>query len=192
MLKLSKRVGYGLIALKHLALYGGQGSASAKLISVRYRIPSPLLSKILQRLTREGFLVSECGAAGGYRLARDPRQISTLEVICAIDGPIKLTSCSTNRGDCEQLERCTVRAPLQKVREGIVDLLAKISIMDLSEDEVTAAAADGDLLEVSGTLHELTEASSPPRPPPQSGEMTARSVAAASRGPRMRVGPGID
>ncbi len=133
MLKLSKRADYGLIALKHLAMHDGKGSASAKEIAGRYGIPLPLMSKVLQILARAGFLNSEHGTRGGYRLARDPRQISALEVIRAIDGPVILTSCFTERGDCDQSELCCVREPLRKVHEGILDLLDGITITDMSE-----------------------------------------------------------
>ncbi len=134
MLKLSKRTDYGLIALKHLAMRPRTSSASAKEIAGCYRIPVPLLSKVLQALTREGFLESEHGTRGGYRLARDPGTISALEVIRAIDGPIILTSCFTDDGDCEQSGLCTVREPLRKVHEGIVDLLDSITISDMAGD----------------------------------------------------------
>jgi Rrf2 family protein len=148
MLKLSKRADYGLIALKHLAVHGRDSCASAKEIGARYRIPVPLMSKVLQVLTREGFLSSEHGTNGGYRLARDPRGISALEVIRAIDGPIILTSCFTARGDCDQSERCNVREPLRKVHEGILSLLDNITITDLSDeggDDLSAVRAGGRL-----------------------------------------------
>ncbi len=134
MLKLSKRADYGLIALRHLAVQQGNQSASAKEIAGRYGIPVPLMSKVLQILAREGFVNSEFGTRGGYRLARDPRRINALEVIRAIDGPIILTSCFTEHGDCDQSKTCTVREPLRKVHEGILHLLASITITDMAED----------------------------------------------------------
>src|SRR6266567_6865249 len=99
MLKLTKKADYGLIALKHLAV-NGQGSSSAKEIADTYGIPLPLLSKILQKLARNGFLQSEHGTNGGYKLARDAREITAYEVIRAIDGPIFLTACFTEHGYC--------------------------------------------------------------------------------------------
>src|SRR5262252_7840580 len=117
MLKLTKKADYGLIALKHLAMRDASGgvsmstSASTKDIAEAYGIPVPLLSKILQRLVKNGFLKSEQGTNGGYRLARDPRTISALEVIRAIDGPIILTSCFTDHSECNHSERCSVREP---------------------------------------------------------------------------------
>lgn len=135
MLKLTKKADYGLIALCHLASVGR--AASAKDIAAGYGIPLPLLSKILQKLARTGLLTSEQGTHGGYRLARDARDITTLEVIRAIDGPIILTHCFTEHAACDQSPRCPVREPLRKVHEGILRLLASITILDLADDHMT-------------------------------------------------------
>jgi Rrf2 family protein len=136
MLKLTKKADYGLIALKHLALRSAAGSASTKDIAETYGIPVPLLSKILQRMAKNGFLKSEQGTNGGYRLARDPRRITALEVIRAIDGPIILTSCFTAHSECNHSERCSVREPLRKVHEGILRLLESITIFDICRDDM--------------------------------------------------------
>ena len=138
MLKLTKKADYGLIALKHLAV-NGPGSASAKEIAETYGIPLPLLSKILQKLAKNGFLRSEHGTNGGYKLARDPREITALEVIRSIDGPIVLTACFTEHGMCSHTDKCSVREPLRKVHEGILQLLSNISISDMSHEESNCA-----------------------------------------------------
>src|SRR5580698_6420159 len=122
MLKLTKKADYGLIALRHLATSrpvgaSAQSSASAKDISEAYRIPLPLLSKVLQKLAKAGLLISEQGTNGGYRLARDPHEISALEVIRTLDGPIILTHCFTEHAgpvECAQSYSCPVREPLRK------------------------------------------------------------------------------
>jgi Rrf2 family protein len=134
VLKLTKKADYGLIALRHLA--SGRGASSSKDIAETYGIPLPLLSKILQKLAREGLLASEQGTRGGYRLARDAREITTLEVIRAIDGPIILTHCFTQHAHCDQSPRCPVREPLRKVHEGILRLLSSITISDLTADDM--------------------------------------------------------
>jgi Rrf2 family protein len=138
MLKLTKKADYGLIALRHLAL--GRRASSAKDIADKYGIPLPLLSKVLQKLAREGLLVSEQGTHGGYRLARDPHEITALEVIRNIDGPIILTQCFTEHSECDQSVRCPVREPLRKVHEGILQLLSAISISDLCQDDMPVPA----------------------------------------------------
>jgi Rrf2 family protein len=134
MLKLTKKADYGLIALKHLANNGPEATASAKEIAETYSVPLPLLAKILQKLAKQGFLRSEHGTNGGYKLAREATRINALEVIRAIDGPIILTSCFTEHGACDQSDRCNVREPLRKIHEGILRLLANITIADMAED----------------------------------------------------------
>ncbi|MBV8844386.1 MAG: Rrf2 family transcriptional regulator, partial [Bryobacterales bacterium] len=108
-------------------------------IADAYRIPLPLLSKVLQKLTRAGILVSEQGTNGGYRLGRDAGDISSLEVIRTIDGPIILTHCFTEHDgpkECTQSSLCPVREPLRKVHEGILRLLNGITIADMAEDDL--------------------------------------------------------
>ena len=141
MLKLTKKADYGLISLKHIACCGRLGLASTKEMAETYGIPVPILSKVLQKLVREGLLVSEQGVNGGYRLARDPASITALEVIRAIDGPILLTNCLNLSGECEISGLCNVREPLRKVHERIQSVLASTTIADLSQDEGPPARA---------------------------------------------------
>lgn len=138
MLKLTKKADYGLIALRHLAIT--RRAASAKEIADAYRIPVSLLSKILQKLTHTGLLISEQGTNGGYRLARNPSDITALEVIRTIDGPIILTHCFTEHSECDQSDLCPVREPLRKVHEGILRLLSSISIADMSQEHMPVPA----------------------------------------------------
>jgi len=132
MLKLTKKADYGLIALRHLASTPG-ATASAKDIADAYRLPVPLLAKVLQLLTKARILRSVAGTNGGYKLARDPGNISALEVVRAIDGPVILTHCFTEHGSCDQSDSCTVREPLRRVHEAILELLNRFTIADLAE-----------------------------------------------------------
>jgi Rrf2 family protein len=143
MLKLTKKADYGLIALKHLAVSGSGRTASAKEIADAYGIPLQLLAKILQKLTKTGLLVSVSGSTGGYKLARRPEKISALDVIHAIDGPIILTTCFTEHGQCDQSHTCTVREPLRKVHEAIIQLLGKITISEMSGDAPESGGIGG-------------------------------------------------
>jgi Rrf2 family protein len=140
MLKLTKKADYGLIALRHLAV-SPRGAASAKEIADTYAIPLPLLAKVLQNLTKAGLLQSVAGTNGGYKLSRDPAKISALEVIRSLDGPIVLTSCFTSH-HCDQSQTCTVREPLRRVHESIIDLLAKMTIQELAADAKSACETE--------------------------------------------------
>jgi Rrf2 family protein len=129
MFRLSKKADYGLIALKHLAQHA-ETSVSAREIAAEYRIPAELLAKILQRLARKGLLVSQQGIRGGYVLARDPAKISIVDVVEALEGPIGMTPCERG-SNCEQMERCSVRDPLAKLKAKVVRVLGDTSIYEL-------------------------------------------------------------
>ncbi len=133
MLKLSKKADYALIAVKHLATHGVESHSAAGIAEI-YRISPQLLAKVLQRLAKHGLVTARHGSSGGYQLARHPKDISALEVISAVDGPMMITSCVTNHGTCDQSNTCTVREPLRKVNESIVQVLRAVSILQMSED----------------------------------------------------------
>jgi Rrf2 family protein len=135
MFKLSKKADYGLIAVKHLAMHRHEHeSCSANEISEEYGISTTLMAKVLQKLARHGLVDAKHGSGGGYQLAKRPDQISALDVISAIDGPVLITSCVTNHGPCDATDKCSVREPLRKVNESILQVLATVSIAHLSEE----------------------------------------------------------
>ena len=134
MLRLSKKADYALMAMKHLAVRGDEGSSSAREIAEQYDIPIELMAKVLQRLVRRGLLVSHQGTRGGYQLARRPAQISVADVIQAIEGPVAVTACRTDDGECEQFAKCNVRDPLFKVRDRILAALGECTIAELAAD----------------------------------------------------------
>ena len=134
MLRLSKKADYALIAMKHLAVRGDRGSSSAREIAGLYDIPIELMAKVLQRLVRRGLLVSQQGTRGGYQLSRAPIQITVADVIQAIEGPVTVTACSTEEGQCEQFSKCNVRDPPYRVRERILSALGECTIAELAAD----------------------------------------------------------
>src|SRR5213595_954063 len=134
MLRLSKKADYALMAMKHLALRDDRGSSSAREIAALYDIPIELMAKVLQRLVRRGLLFSQQGTRGGYHLSRTPVQITVADVIQAIEGPVTVTACSTEDGQCEQFSKCNVRDPLYRVRERILAALGECTIAELAAD----------------------------------------------------------
>lgn len=134
MLKLSKKSDYGLIAVRHLARRHPPRACNTREIARTYGIPVELLAKILQRLVKNGLLVSQHGAEGGYALAKDPSAVTAFDVIRAIDGPLLITSCVTRHGECSQAPTCTVREPLTKINEIIAQALNSVTISSLNED----------------------------------------------------------
>src|SRR5262245_32664781 len=142
MLRLSKKADYALIAMKHLAMKSSAlCSTSAREIAEQYDIPIELMAKVLQRLVRTGLLVSTQGTRGGYALSRPSAGISVADVIQAIDGPFTVTACSTEKNDCEQYSKCSIRDPLWQIRERIVAALGTVSLAEMANEVSVSDAA---------------------------------------------------
>ena len=142
MFKLSKRADYGLIALRHLAINNNQVAASAGGIAELYGISAPLMAKVLQKLARQGLLRARHGSSGGYTLAKDPSDITALEAISAIEGPLMITSCRTHRGDCDHATQCTVREPLQRLNESVLQVLGMVTILQMTEERASSSLVE--------------------------------------------------
>ena len=159
MLKLSKKADYALIAVRHLAKHGAGEACSASDISAACGISGTLMAKVLQKLAKAGLVVSRHGSGGGYQLARDAAEINVFEVINAIDGPLTITSCVTTRGECEQALTCTVKEPLRRVNDSILQILKTVTISQMSEDSSEAGLVD---LPSKGGVHHGREAADLP------------------------------
>jgi Rrf2 family protein len=141
MLKLSKKVDYGLMSLMHLAQRTERASWSAREIAENYDIPLELLAKILQKLVQKGLLVSHAGTHGGYSLSRPAGKISAAEVIEAIEGPLSLTNCVSDDGLCGQFEKCNVKSPLQRLNEIVAQTFRDLTIDEMSQQHSADLAA---------------------------------------------------
>lgn len=150
MLKLTKRADYGMMAMRYLAEHADKGAHSARDIAEAYRIPLPVLAKILQALAKAELAISHAGPSGGYTLARPAKNINTFDVISAIDGPLVITNCTTVHGACDMVGYCTVKEPLRKVNDSIKNLLNSISIADLNESvDSDGPAGAGGLISIT-------------------------------------------
>ena len=138
MLRLSKKSDYALLALRHLAVPGSRHTASARELAETYALPPELLAKVLQQLVRGGLLVSVQGIRGGYGLAKPAAQITVVDVIEAIDGPMTVTACSEQDQSCDQYTKCNIRDPLWKLKDRIVSALAATTVAELAAEMPSA------------------------------------------------------
>jgi DNA-binding IscR family transcriptional regulator len=79
-------------------------------------------------------------------LGRPATMISVADVIEAIDGPFTVTACSTDKHDCEQFGKCSIRDPLWAIRERIVAALGTVTIAEIAAESVPVAATHAAVL----------------------------------------------
>jgi Rrf2 family protein len=87
-MRISRSTGYALLAVGYLMKHQDQGVILSQAISKEYDIPLEYLLKILQQLVRANVLRSKRGPRGGFSLARNPKKITMLQVVEAVDGPM--------------------------------------------------------------------------------------------------------
>src|SRR5512139_427392 len=98
-MQITRQADYAVRAVLYLAQLGAEQRAATSQIAQEQSIPPSFLAKIVSQLSVAGLLQTSRGARGGVSLARSPEQISLLEVVEAIDGPILLNECVAN-GAC--------------------------------------------------------------------------------------------
>lgn len=107
-MQITKQADYAVRAMIHLAKLNPGEKASTKSIAEFQKIPRSFLAKIIAQLSVAGIINTLRGARGGVSLAKDPVDISVLDVVEAIDGPIKLNECVVTNHTC-QIEKCAMR-----------------------------------------------------------------------------------
>lgn len=109
-MRLSRKSDYALRAVRHLSTLPKGKLGSINSVSEAEEIPREFLAKILKDLTRSGILVSYQGVTGGYRIAKLPKDITFLDVIEAIDGPVHLNLCTEDDNcRCERQGTCQMK-----------------------------------------------------------------------------------
>ncbi len=134
MFQLSKKVEYGLIAIRHMASRPTGEVHTVKEIAQRFQLPADLLAKVMQKLARERFIVSTQGVHGGYRLVQDPNTIKVSSVIRAIEGKaaVKIVQCeAASPDDCMIHSSCTIKDPLVKIQGTINQMFDEMTVMQL-------------------------------------------------------------
>jgi len=108
-MQITRQADYAVRAVLHLAKVGNAERSATSSIAKEQNIPPSFLAKIISQLSIAGLLHTSRGARGGVTLARDPKDITLLEVVEAIDGPIQLNECVGDNGVCTFDENCPIK-----------------------------------------------------------------------------------
>jgi FeS assembly SUF system regulator len=110
----------------------GPSLRTARDLARESKLPYSTVSKLLKELLQSGLLISHRGIKGGYVLAKEPQEISVVDIIAAIEGPMALTECSTEvTGLCNIELCCPIKSNQQIINQAILGVLGKIRLSDL-------------------------------------------------------------
>ena len=130
MFKITKKVEYALMAIRHLHMEDSKLSSSTE-IANSYNIPKPLLAKILQRLARKNIIKAIKGPNGGYIISKDPLKIKMSEFFEIMEGPMGIADCIYD-SKCDQLECCSIKNPIIKLNNTVKSLFDNMTLAEIT------------------------------------------------------------
>lgn len=126
-MQITRQADYALRAVIYLSKLAPEERAATSQIASEQRIPPSFLAKIVSQLSVAGLLQTSRGARGGVSLARSPQEISVLEVVEAIDGPILLNECVGCGGVCTFGDTCPMKPVWNETQATLVSKLQSVT-----------------------------------------------------------------
>lgn len=138
-MQITRQADYAVRAVLYLAQLGPNERAATSTVAQEQHIPPSFLAKIISQLSIAGLLHTSRGARGGVTLARDPKEISLLEVIEAIDGPILLNECVGSEETCTFGDSCRLRPIWCEAQNELVTRLGGTDFAQMIERPAVAS-----------------------------------------------------
>lgn len=134
-MQINQATDYGFRVVLYLSTLPRGEVVEAQAIAQSQSIPMRYLFKIMPSLTRAGIITSQRGVGGGYTLAKDPAEISLLDVIEAIEGPIRLNRCLIDEQYCSKKgpPECPVHQALAGIQQRLNADFSKVKFSDFLE-----------------------------------------------------------
>jgi Rrf2 family protein len=129
-MQITRQADYAVRAIYYLStLEEGQRAATSQ-IAKEQHIPPSFLAKIISQLSVSGLLHTSRGARGGVSLAKDPKEVTMLDVIEAIDGPILLNECVNDAHGCKFEKECPMKQLWCEIQDDLVERLSGKTFAD--------------------------------------------------------------
>jgi Rrf2 family transcriptional regulator, iron-sulfur cluster assembly transcription factor len=132
MLGLTRKGDYAIRAMVYLAQQPADSITLVNEISQQVEAPKHFLFKIFQELGKNGFVKSTRGSNGGYSLAKPSNEISLLDIIEAIEGPIIPNRCISSDFKCGLKPGCPVHPIWHKMEHAIKSILSEATLEALA------------------------------------------------------------
>jgi len=130
-MKISTKGRYGLRILLDLATHQNKGPVNLSDISKRQGISEKYLWQVINLAKAAGLINSARGPKGGYTVAKPTDQITVLEIISALEGPIVLVDCLDKPESCNRNDSCVTREVWGKIGDSMKKTMAGITLQEL-------------------------------------------------------------
>jgi Rrf2 family transcriptional regulator, cysteine metabolism repressor len=132
-MKLSTRAEYGIRILVALARAEGAGPQSLTAVARSEKLPHAYLEQLVRDLRRASLVTATRGKSGGYQLTRPAAEISLVEAVRALDGPLLEMPCAgaDNLETCDRPQDCSVHEVFSRVHDSLEETLSATSLADV-------------------------------------------------------------
>jgi Rrf2 family protein len=134
-MEITRQADYAIRAILYLAENEHNGRASTSVIAGKKNIPPSFLAKIISQLNVAGLVLTSRGARGGVSLARPSHEISLLDVIEAIDGPLSINECALDLSICAFGHECLVGPIWCNLQQELVGRLRAVKFDQLANQK---------------------------------------------------------
>ncbi len=131
-MQITRAAEYGVLGLIALARRSPGEVVMIDTLCTEENVPPSFLGKIFQSLAKAGIVKSARGSGGGFSLARPPGEVSALDIIEAVEGPIALQRCLDLDEGCEHSRGCALCGLLTEAQDRIKDVFAGTSLAELA------------------------------------------------------------
>jgi Rrf2 family protein len=131
MMKVSRKTDYGLVLLADLIKKPGEWVALSSIAKNR-GVSEKFMSRLATSLYKAGIVISREGAKGGYRLARQPREITMGDIIHALEGETSLVRCLCRQGDCRMEKTCDQKKVWSRLQNRLDGVLTGTTLADMT------------------------------------------------------------
>lgn len=125
---------YAVYVLIYFHLRSHGHVADLHTLSGKLDVPQSYLSKVLQQLHKAGYLASQMGSKGGYRLSKSVEKTTMKEVLNAIQGETLLQECLMEDYDCSRFKKCAVIKHVRGIQQTINQMLDQLTIAQLADE----------------------------------------------------------
>jgi Rrf2 family protein len=132
-MQITRQADYAIRAVRYLSKLEDSQRAATSTVAKEMKIPPSFLAKIISQLSIAGLLHTSRGARGGVMLARPPRNITLLDVVEAIDGPILLNECVGDPASCEFTDECAMHPIWVEAQEMLTRRLRETTFASLAK-----------------------------------------------------------
>jgi Rrf2 family protein len=132
-MQLTRAADYAVRVMIHMAGLPAGTRASRAHLAEAAECPEQFLSKVLQSLTRTGLMISHRGNTGGFELPSGSANASILDIVEAVEGPMRLNACVTSEQACARQTWCPSHMVWARAQEAMVSVLQNTSITELAQ-----------------------------------------------------------